>query len=492
MKKFTKLLSLVLLICVLVCALGACELFGPKQTTAESTTSSTTTSTTTSSSSTTGSGNVDPPEDVWVDYADQLKLDMNSSTLKWEVTVKMMIDGDTTHFYINQSGNINNISKTPGIDGVLKARYVGINTPESTGKIEPWGKKASNFTKSKLENAESIIIESEDSNWNVDSTGERFLVWVWYKAPGADDYRNLNLEILQEGLAVSSKSSESMYGSICEKAIAQAADKRIYVYAPSSVKDPDFPYGDAQFMTLKELKVNIDQYIGARVAFEGVIVKNSGGSVYIEAYDEEDGFYYGISAYYLTSGLDGYGLELLKVGNKLRFAGVVGEFNGSYQITDLKYDIWNLDNSKNMNLISQGHEASYQEVSYLHFDPQSNEGSVRVETMVDGEEIIKEVPFMFLAQDASVSMTNLYVKSAYTTQKGDSKGAISLYCTVNGVEIQVRTIVLRDADGNLITQDQFVGKTIDVRGTIDYYLPEGSTVGTYQIQVFSINDVTFH
>ena len=68
----------------------------------------------------------------------------------------MFIDGDTTHFYINQSGNYNNISKTPGIDGVLKARYLGVNTPESTGKIEEWGKKASKFTQEKLATATSI------------------------------------------------------------------------------------------------------------------------------------------------------------------------------------------------------------------------------------------------------------------------------------------------------------------------------------------------
>ena len=468
MKKDTKFLSMFLLICTLVCVLGACELFTPQTTTGPD------------------------QEAEWVDYADQLKLDMTSSTLKWEVTVKMFIDGDTTHFYINNSGNINGISKTPGIDGVLKARYLAINTPESTGKIEPWGKKASKFTKSKLETAESIIIESEDTNWNVDSTGERFLVWVWYKPEGASDYRNLNLEILQEGLAVSSKSADCIYGDICDKAIGQAADSRINVYAPSNVKDPEFPYGDAQFMTLKELKVNIENYIGARVAFEGVIVKDSGGSVYIEAYDEEDGMYYGISAYYLTSGLDGYGLNILKVGNKVRFAGVVGEFNGSYQITDLKYDVWNTEDAKNMNLISKDNPAGYQEITYLHFDPQSNQGFVAIETEVDGEVVTKEFPYMFLAQDSSVSMKNLYVKSAYTTQKGDNKGAISLYCTVNGVEIQVRTIVLRDAEGNLITQDQFVGKTIDVKGTIDYYLPEGATQGTYQIQVFSMDDVVFH
>lgn len=489
MKNFIKFLSMFLLICTLVCALGACDWFTtPTTTVAESTTSSTTTSSTTSS---TTSGN-EPPVDEWIDYTDQLKLDMESPTLKWEVTVKMFIDGDTTHFYINQSGNINDISKTPGIDGVLKARYLAINTPESTGKIEPWGKKASNFTRSKLENAESIIIESEDSNWNVDSTGERFLVWVWYKAPGAKDYRNLNLEILQEGLAVSSKSADCIYGDICDKAIGQAADKRQYVYAPSSVKDPDFPYGDAEFMTLKELKVNIDQYIGKRVAFEGIIVKDSGGSVYIESYDESDGIYYGISAYYLTSGLNGYGLEVLKVGNKVRFAGVVGEFNGSYQITDLKYDVWNTSNSKNMNLISTGHEPAYQEITPLHFDVQSNQGFIPIETIVDGEEVIKEMPFMFLAQDSSVSMKNLEIYDVYTTKKGDSTGAMTLYCRVNGVEIQVRTIVLRDENGELITEDLFYNKTIDVKGTIDYYLPEGSSVGTYQIQVFSINDITFH
>ena len=479
MKKFTKFLCMLLLLCVTVSGLASCDLINniinPQPGTGDE-------------------GN----NGEWVDYAAQLKLDLNSPSLKWEVKnattdIKNHIDGDTTHFYIKSSGNINNISKTPGIDGVLKARYLGINTPESTGKIEPWGKAASNFTKERVMGAESIIIESEDGNWNVDSTGERFLVWVWYRMPGETEYRNLNLEILQNGLAVANTTVTARYNDICSKAIAQAVDAKKYVYAPANVKDPDFPYGDAQFMTLKELKVNITEYIGARVAFEGVIVKDSGGSVYIEAYDEEDGIYYGISAYYLTSGLDGFGLEILKVGNKIRFAGVVGEFNGSYQITDLKYDVWNTSNSKNMSLISEGNAIGYQEINALHFDPQSNQGSIRVETEVNGEAVIKELPFMYMAQDASVSMKDLYVYSTYTTAKGDSKGAITLYCRdKNGNEIQVRTIVLRDANDQLITADMFKGKTIDVKGTIDYYLPEGETVGSYQIQLFSIDDVTFH
>ncbi|MBP3378822.1 MAG: hypothetical protein J6L96_08740 [Clostridia bacterium] len=103
------------------------------------------------------------------DYAALLKLDMSSDTLKEVVTVKTFIDGDTTHFYVPES-------VMEG--GVLKARYLAINTPESTGKIEEYGKAAAAFTKEKLSSAVSIIVESDDGKWNADSTGDRFLAWV--------------------------------------------------------------------------------------------------------------------------------------------------------------------------------------------------------------------------------------------------------------------------------------------------------------------------
>ena len=146
----------------------------------------------------------------WVDYAASIPLDMNSETVKQEVTVKAFIDGDTTHF--NVPGSISE-------GGLLKARYLAVNTPESTGKIEVWGKKASNFTKSRLESAESIYIESDDGNWNVDSTGGRHLVWVWYKPSGSDTYRNLNIELLQEGLSIASSAANNRYGEVCMNAL---------------------------------------------------------------------------------------------------------------------------------------------------------------------------------------------------------------------------------------------------------------------------------
>ena len=119
-----------------------------------------------------------------VDYAASVKLNMSSETVKQEVTVKTFIDGDTTHFHVPAD-----VMKT----GVLKGRYLAINTPESTGKIEEYGKAASRFTKEKLSAATSIIIESDTADWNADSTGERYLVWVWYKTADTADYRNLNI-----------------------------------------------------------------------------------------------------------------------------------------------------------------------------------------------------------------------------------------------------------------------------------------------------------
>ena len=82
-----------------------------------------------------------------IDYAAQLKLNMNTETLKQQVTVKTYVDGDTAHFYVPE---------TVCESGVLKGRFLAINTPESTGKIEEWGKRAAAFTREKLSAATSI------------------------------------------------------------------------------------------------------------------------------------------------------------------------------------------------------------------------------------------------------------------------------------------------------------------------------------------------
>jgi len=87
-----------------------------------------------------------------------------------------------------------------------------------------------------------------------------------------------------------------------------------------------------------------------------------------------------------------------------------------------------------------------------------------------------------------VQMNDLYVRDVYTTndEESSSYGAMTLTCESNGVTISVRTTVLVDADGNLITEDAYRGKTIDVKGIVDYFS------GDYQIKVFSANNITIH
>ncbi len=403
-----------------------------------------------------------------VDYAAAVKLDMKSETAKEEVTVKLFIDGDTTHFYVPSSVMAG---------GVLKGRYLAVNTPESTGKIEEYGKKASNFTKEKLSSATSIIIESETAAWEADSTGDRYLVWVWYKTDDMEDYRNLNIEILQNGLAIASSSANNRYGDICMAAINQAKAQKLNVH--SGQKDPDFYYGEAVELTLKELRCNVEDYNGMKVAFNGVVTVNDNNSVYVESYDAETDMYYGISAYYGYN-LNGQGLDILQVGNEVRIVGSVQyyEAGGTYQVSDLNYRLMKPDDPGNIQKISEGNTPAFVTTDAEKF----LSGQVTIKSE-EGEDFT--APYAQLALNTSIEMKGLKVVDSYTTTNEDSasKGAFTLTCQVGGYTVDVRTTVLMGSDGKLVTADAYEGKTIDAKGIVDYFN------GAYQIKVFSADNI---
>lgn len=451
MKRFVKLTSLLVLVCLVVGCFAGCQQGGdPTDTTGQT-----------------------PLQTV--DYVALTKLDMDSSTLKEEVTVRSYIDGDTTHF---------NVPTDVSDDGVLKARYLCVNTPESTGKIEEWGKKASNFTKEKLKNATSIIVESNDDKWNVDSTGGRHLVWVWYKTGEDADYRCLNLELIQNGLSISCGTVAERYGDAASGAFQQAKMEKLNVF--SGEKDPDFFYGDAYEVDLKGLRTNIELYDNMKVAFEGVVTRNNNNSVYVESYDAETDMYYGMSVYY---GFEtGELLNILKVGNLVRVVGTVTyyETGGTWQVSGLSYREFKPKDPSNTIMISSGHDASNRVTAPAIFAG----GQVEVETMTElnSEETQTETfRYADLAMSTSIRMENLYVRDVYTTNNGgNSDGAMTLTCEADGITIDVRTIVLRDENGELLTEEDFLYKTIDVTGIVDYFS------GDYQIKVFTNDEIVVH
>ena len=230
---------------------------------------------------------VDKPEGP-IDYVSEFKLDMNSNRKKLEVTVYSFIDGDTVHFNANDPEFEN---------GIAKARFLGVNTPESTGQVEPWGKAASNFTKKTLSEAKSIIIESESSEWEVDSTAARHLLWIWYKTE-TSDYRLLNLELLQEGYSIANNIGRYAYKDVLQNAFNQALELGLRVNGME--KDPNYDYGRPTPMTLRYIRENItgeNSVVDKRVSFEALITYIEGTTIYVEDYDEETEKSYGMTIF---------------------------------------------------------------------------------------------------------------------------------------------------------------------------------------------------
>ena len=494
MKSLTKLISLLLLLAISVSALFSCG--------GDETPDADDKPPVTDGGGNNGGGKDDEP-DPFVDYASQVKLDLNSGRVRTEATVVTemrdkdgdgtretkvwtgCVDGDTTHFnvpnIVDEKGNV--ITK-------LKARYNAINTPESTGQIEPWGKAASNFTKEKLMSATSIILESDTDKWNLDSTGGRYLVWVWYKTAEMDDYRCLNLEIMQAGLCIASGYSDYVYADQCRLIYAQAMAHKLYVHNKTQ-KDPDFYYGAAYTLTLKELKVNIEDYVGKAVSFAGVVVKNVGSTVYVEDYDEETGEYFGIQVY-CGYGLDIFGQEILELGNQVLIAGNVQyyEAGDTYQVSDIKYNAFYPDHEDNMRLLDDEKiPASYDEVDAKTLT--SGKLSVTVTELDEDENEttrVEEFDYGFLTMHSSKVLKNLTVKSVWTTDNdGNNDGAHSITCVAeDGTEVVLRTIVLYDESGKVLPKSYFEGKTIEsAKGIVDSYN------GTYQLKIFHQQDIIF-
>lgn len=424
----------------------------------------------------------------FIDYAGQLHLDMASSTKKLEVTVRTFIDGDTTHF-----DPVTNSTLTPDYNpqdfsetqGYIKARYLAVNTPESTGDVEKWGKTASNFTHEKLENA-SIIVESDNDKWNMDSNN-RFTLWIWYKSPGASEYRNLNIELLQYGYGRAQSAKDNRYGDIAMDAIMQAQAQKLRVY--SNDPDENFYEGEAFNMTLKKLRCHIDDYLQKSVRVEGVVTTQMDNSVYIEDYDEETGLSYGISIYYGYN--PGSSLrKVLAIGNRISVCGTVGYFEagGTYQISGVSNNAFHPEYTTNTVIVKDektGEDITGQEGRFAELSVKDIVSGDLTVPFGDDEEV--SIKYGEAILDTTVCLKNLKVNSVSTTSNGgENDGAMSLRCSApDGSTITVRTTVFKE-NGILVTKERYEGKTIDVKGVIEKFS------GNYQVKVHLMDYITIH
>lgn len=118
------------------------------------------------------------------------------------------VDGDT--FWINQE----------------KIRLLAIDTPESTTKVEPYGKQASQLTCAALQAAKSITLEYDPGNEK--DKYDRSLYWVWL------DGVFLQETLVRQGLAeikyVDKKTVNPQYLELLQAAQAQAKAEKLKIW----------------------------------------------------------------------------------------------------------------------------------------------------------------------------------------------------------------------------------------------------------------------
>ena len=148
------------------------------------------------------------------------------------------------------------------------------------------------------------------------------------------------------------------------------------------------------------------------------------------------------------------------------------------QIADLNYRVMKPNDPGNIQKISEGNAASYRLTDADTF----LNGTLDI---IVGEEM-QTFDYAELVLGTSISMENLEVVDVYTTRNEESasNGAMTLTCKKDGLTISIRTSVLYDENNNLVTEDAYMGKTIDVKGIVDYY------DGNYQIKVLLNNGIT--
>ncbi len=241
-----------------------------------------------------------------VDYTADCKLTRDLTNKEFskdfieEVSLTYTTDGDTSTFTGKNSGQR------------FTVRYLGIDTPESTAGYEKWGKAASLWNANILKNASQIAIESNDYKVNYDSNGTRILAYVWYKSSSDSEWRNLNIETVQEGYSNYTGTTSSIkaeYHEAFTNACNQASKNKLRVFGD----DEDIYYPTTiQEVNLKELNDNYDKYydettdVPTHIAFDAYLVSltfSSSSFVNATVEQEVDGatYQFDITVGYSTS-----------------------------------------------------------------------------------------------------------------------------------------------------------------------------------------------
>ena len=313
-----------------------------------------------------------------IDYVAQTKLPQDYKGKSFltngigQVDLVRKIDGDTAHFYPH--GQKNNL---------IKARYNCIDTPESTGTIEPYGFGASDFNGEMLASAKTIVLSTDPADQGdkgsvpiTDSTGGRYLTYIWVSEKENAPYYDLklvNLALVQEGWSKQKGSTGKQFADAFIGANQQAMDLGLNVW--SGEDDPVERYqkakAQAEPVTLKHIvegKNSLGEdfdWVGSKATFEAVVAATGPdtGACYLN--EDIDGKRYGIYVFTQYKVLT----PLTTIGNRVKITGMIASFGGDeetgeggvLQLVDAKYSPFHQEGD--IEIIGERGDGTYQELT---------------------------------------------------------------------------------------------------------------------------------
>ena len=333
------------------------------------------------------------------------------------VTLRSCTDGDTANFIQDDYVDDTHAPIT------IKTRFLGINTPESTAKVEPWGKKASIFCKKILTDAQADADEHNTKNIILinnpgaafeekDSSGGRWLAFIWYRPTYTADWRLLNLEMVEQAYSRNYLFSDDR---VCNyrDAFEQAEENvKKCGYRVHGEVDPDYDYTEKAYEYslwyvvhhYDEIGITEEGSSGVQLVVTALVVGVQGDNMFLrdilldeEQFQANDLVYQSLSAYagfnsslgsYLAAASEALEMDGTGVGIVVRFYCRAGYYNGNVQLTDVKttttgkkkMDFVYADNfAKYKDDFKWSHEYNEKGESFAYTDLNLNSASIRME-----------------------------------------------------------------------------------------------------------------
>lgn len=400
-----------------------------------------------------------------------------------EVEVVTAIDGDTVHFRMIDVDD----------DTLIKGRFYGIDTPESTGQVQNWGATASNFTKTKLNEANTIVITSTSLDSYTppaaDSYG-RYLTMVWISEKEDANYKDLvllNLWIVQEGLSYVKNVGEfPEFSDIFYAAEQQARNLKLCLH--SGKKEEGFNDGEYLTTSLLELKNAVAQslidpnyenpYNNVRVRVRGTVAGYANNILYIQyPFEDEDTgkiTYAGINVF---TGMQSLPSKYTEVNAFIELCALAQDSeNFGFQLTSVHgFPKLSSDDPDDTKVIHKASETP-EEFKVYTFE----ESAATIDTYHEA---------LFLP----IHVTDqVKVIDGYNSADGESR---TLYCeTLDGTEtkfnIYVPFLYRPDSEEMTIyyTYEEFVGHVFDLTGIYTFHKSTSGNI-SYQIVPRDSNDL---